>query len=248
MRYAIVTETWPPEINGVALTVEGLAQGLRARGHAIDLVRPRQPHDGEEVDSTLLVRGFPLPRYPGLRFGAPALRTLANHWRAQRPDAVYIATEGPLGWAARRAARALNVPVATGLHTRFDHYMRDYGFGFLEPIAMRWMRRFHNAGDATLVATRELQDDLTRRRFANPMRLARAVDGTLFHPSKRDARLRESWGAGDGSLVAIHVGRIAAEKNLSLALAAFRSLQRVRPEARMVFVGEGPLRASLAAP
>lgn len=247
MRYAIVTETWPPEINGVALTVEGLAHGLRARGHAIDLVRPRQPHDGDEVDDTLLVRGFPLPRYPGLRFGAPALRTLANHWRAQRPDAVYIATEGPLGWAARRAARALNVPVATGLHTRFDHYMRDYGFGFLEPIAMQWMRRFHNAGDATLVATRELQDDLTRRRFANPMRLARAVDGSLFHPSKRDTHLRESWGAGDGTLVAIHVGRIAAEKNLTLALAAFRALQRVRPEARMVFVGEGPLRASLAA-
>ena len=151
MRYAIVTETWPPEINGVALTVEGLANGLRARGHAIDLVRPRQPLDAPDVDDTLLVRGFPLPRYPGLRFGAPALRSLARHWGARRPDAVYIATEGPLGWAARRVARRLDVPVATGLHTRFDHYMRDYGFGFLEPIALRWMRRFHNAGDATLV-------------------------------------------------------------------------------------------------
>jgi glycosyltransferase involved in cell wall biosynthesis len=246
MRYAIVTETWPPEINGVSLTVEGLAMGLRARGHTIDLVRPRQPQDAATVDDTLLVRGFPLPRYPGLRFGAPALRTLARHWGARRPDAVYIATEGPLGWAARRVARRLGVPVATGLHTRFDHYMRDYGFGFLEPIALRWMRRFHNAGDATLVATRELQDDLAEKRFANPLRLARAVDGTLFHPAKRDPRLRERWGAGDGTLVVIHVGRIAAEKNLALAIAAFRALQRARPEARMVFVGDGPLRASLA--
>ena len=246
MRYAIVTETWPPEINGVALTVEGLAEGLRARGHAIDLVRPRQPGDAATLDDTLLVRGFPLPRYPGLRFGAPALRSLARHWGARRPDAVYIATEGPLGWAARRVARRLGVPVATGLHTRFDHYMRDYGFGFLEPIALRWMRRFHNAGDATLVATRELQDYLAERRFANPLRLARAVDGTLFHPAKRDARLRETWGAGDGTLVAIHVGRIAAEKNLALGIAAFRALQRVRPESRMVFVGDGPLRALLA--
>ncbi|MUV14173.1 glycosyltransferase family 4 protein [Noviluteimonas gilva] len=246
MRYAIVTETWPPEINGVALTVEGLALGLRARGHAIDLVRPRQPGDAAVVDDTLLVRGFPLPRYPGLRFGAPALRSLARRWGARRPDAVYIATEGPLGWAARRVARRLGVPVATGLHTRFDHYMRDYGFGFLEPIALRWMRRFHNAGDATLVATRELQDYLAERRFANPLRLARAVDGALFHPAKRDARLRESWGAGDGTLVAIHVGRIAAEKNLSLAITAFRALQRVRPESRMVFVGDGPLRTPLS--
>lgn len=246
MRYAIVTETWPPEINGVALTVEGLALGLRARGHAIDLVRPRQPGDGDALDDTLLVRGFPLPRYPGLRFGAPALGALTRHWNARRPDAVYIATEGPLGWAARRVARRIGVPVATGLHTRFDHYMRDYGFGFLEPLALRWMRRFHNAGDATIVATRELQEYLARRRFDNPLRLARAVDGTLFHPVKRDAQLRATWGAGDGTLVAIHVGRIAAEKNLALAIAAFRAMQRVRPESRMVFVGDGPLRASLA--
>ena len=246
MRYAIVTETWPPEINGVSLTVEGLALGLRKRGHGVDLVRPRQPGDAERVDDTLLVRGFPLPRYPGLRFGAPALRSLHRHWSTATPDAVYVATEGPLGWAARRVARRLGVPIATGLHTRFDHYMRDYGFPFLEPIALRWMRRFHNAGDATLVATRELQEWLARHRFANPMRLGRAVDGTLFHPAKRDASLRASWGAGDGTLVAIHVGRIAAEKNLALAIAAFRALQRKRPDARMVFVGDGPLRAPLA--
>jgi glycosyltransferase involved in cell wall biosynthesis len=246
MRYAIVTETWPPEINGVSLTVEGLAQGLRQRGHAIDLVRPRQAHDPGTLDDTLLVRGFPLPRYPGLRFGAPALRSLSKRWEATTPDAVYIATEGPLGWAARRVARRLGVPVATGLHTRFDQYMRDYGVPFLEPIALRWMRRFHNAGDATLVATRELQDDLARKRFANPLRLARAVDGAMFHPAKRDPHLRAAWGAADGTFVAIHVGRIAAEKNLALAIAAFRALQRKRPDARMVFVGDGPLRAPLA--
>lgn len=246
MRYAIVTETWPPEINGVSLTVEGLVVGLRKRGHVVELIRPRQPGDDARVEDTLLVRGFPLPRYPGLRFGAPALRALHRHWSNAAPDAVYVATEGPLGWAARRVARRLGVPIATGLHTRFDHYMRDYGFPFLEPIALRWMRRFHNAGDATLVATRELQEWLAQHRFANPMRLARAVDGALFHPAKRDAHLRAAWGAGDGTLVAIHVGRVAAEKNLALAIEAFRALQRVRPDAVFVFVGDGPLRGPLA--
>jgi glycosyltransferase involved in cell wall biosynthesis len=245
MRYAIVSETYPPEINGVALTVEGLASGLRKRGHAIDLVRPRQAQDLDTYDDILLVRSFPLPRYPGLRFGAPALRALTRRWRAQRPDAVYIATEGPLGWAARRVAKRMGVPVATGLHTRFDHYMRDYGFGFLEPIALRWMRRFHNAGDATLVATRELQEELLRHAFTNPMRLGRAVDGDLFHPSRRDHALRATWCAADSTLVAIHVGRIAAEKNLMLAIEAFRALQIVRPDACFVFVGDGPLREGL---
>ena len=113
MRYAIVTETWPPEINGVSLTVEGLAVGLCKRGHTIDLVRPRQPQDGEHVGDTLLVRGFPLPRYPGLRFGAPALRTLERHWSTTRPDALYIATEGPLGWAARRVARPFRASISS---------------------------------------------------------------------------------------------------------------------------------------
>ena len=101
MRYAIVTETYPPEINGVALTVQGLEQGLRARGHEVSLVRPRQA--GESADAIgaaheFLVRGAPLPRYPGLRFGLPATRKLVAHWRKSRPDALYVATEGPLGW------------------------------------------------------------------------------------------------------------------------------------------------------
>ena len=143
---------------------------------------------------------------------------------------MYIATEGPLGWAARRVARRLGVPVATGFHTRFDHYMRDYGFGFLEPIALRWMRRFHNAGDATLVATRELQEYLRRTRFANPVRL-RARGRRHAVPSRASAmRACARRGArATATLVAIHVGRIAAEKNLALAIAAFRALQTRAP-------------------
>src|SRR5688572_13071020 len=106
MRYAIVTETYPPEINGVALTVQGLEQGLRARGHAVELVRPRQAGDaGTGLAHELLVPGLPLPRYPGLRFGLPCAGRLRAAWARQRPDAIYVATEGPLGWSALRAAR-----------------------------------------------------------------------------------------------------------------------------------------------
>jgi glycosyltransferase involved in cell wall biosynthesis len=133
MRHAIVTETWPPEVNGVALTVRQLAEGLQARGHAVQVVRPRQPGDGDgdaSAPDRLLVRGLPLPRYPGLR-GLPATGALARAWRAAPPDAVYVATEGPLGWSALRVARRLGIPAATGLHTRFDRYMRDYALPVL---------------------------------------------------------------------------------------------------------------------
>ena len=156
MRYAIVTETYPPEINGVALTVRGLEQGLRARGHEVSVVRPRQSADGQGDGAAheLLVRGLPLPRYPGLRFGLPCAARLRRAWTAQRPDAIYVATEGPLGGSALKAARALGIAAATGFHTRFDEYMRDYGAPFLVGAALAWMRRFHNGADATLVPTR----------------------------------------------------------------------------------------------
>ena len=165
MRYALVTETWPPEVNGVALTVQGLARGLASRGHAVEVVRPRQPADRREDSdegtlATLLLPGAALPRYPGLRFGLPATATLARHWREAPPDAVYIATEGPLGWSALRAAARLGIPVASGFHTRFDRYMRDYGMPWLEGTALAWMRRFHNRADATVVPTTELAQQL----------------------------------------------------------------------------------------
>ncbi len=245
MRYAIVSETYPPEINGVALTVQGLEHGLRARGHEVHVVRPRQATDEAGQAHELLVRGAPLPRYPGLRLGLPATSRLQANWTATRPDAVYVATEGPLGWSALRAAQRLGIPAATGFHTRFDEYMRDYGAAFLAQTALRWMRRFHNSADATLVPTRELVAFLQEQRFANVVRLPRAVDTVLFDPHKRDPALREQWGVDDRGFVAIYVGRIAAEKNLDLAVRAFRELQKARPDARFVWVGDGPARARL---
>ena len=245
MRYAIVTETYPPEVNGVALTVQGLEQGLRARGHDVQLVRPRQNERDTAAEHEHLVRGAPLPRYPGLRIGLPATRELQAAWRDARPDAVYVATEGPLGWSALRAARRLGIPAATGFHTRFDEYMRDYGVPFLAHTALRWMRRFHNSADATLVPTRELVEFLQGQRFDNVVRLPRAVDTALFDPQRRDAALRRDWGVDENALVAIYVGRIAAEKHLDLAVRAFRRIQQQRPDARFVWVGDGPAREKL---
>ena len=245
MRYAIVTETYPPEVNGVALTVQGLEMGLREAGHQVDLVRPRQGDEADNGDA-LLVSGAGLPRYPGLRFGLPAPKRLARQWQQHRPDAIYIATEGPLGWSALRTARRLGIPVATGFHTRFDEYLPDYGVAWLQAAAMRWMRRFHNQADATLVPTQELQQFLTGQGFDRVRLLARAVDSTQFDPQRRDPALREEWGIDGTGFAAIYVGRIAPEKNLGLAVKAFRKLQQVRPKARFVFVGDGPSREKLA--
>lgn len=247
MRFAIVTETYPPEVNGVALTVQGLETGLRQRGHAVSLVRPKQATDTAiAADDTLLVRGASLPRYPGLKFGLPATRRLMALWKDSPPDAIYVATEGPLGWSAVRAARRLGIPVATGFHTRFDEYMRDYGARFLEHTALRWMRRFHNGAQATLVPTRELADFLQSQGFHQVKRLARAVDAQHFSPARRDDALRAQWGLQPDDLAVIYVGRIAAEKNLDLSIRAFDAIRRQHPTAKFVWVGDGPVRERLA--
>ena len=247
LHIELVTETYPPDVNGVALTVQSLEHGLRQLGHAVGIVRPQRDDESPRPDpGLLLVEGAPIPRYPGLRFGLPAGKRLAARWMAQRPDAVYIATEGPLGWSALRACRRLGIPVATGFHTRFDDYVGRYGAGFLSPWVFSWLRRFHNKADATLVPTRELEHDLRQQGFRHVQRLGRAVDTRQFHPDWRDEMLRADWAAGTDPVV-LHVGRIAPEKNLPLAVRSFRALQAQRPGARFVWVGDGPARAELQA-
>jgi len=250
MRIVIVTETWPPEINGVALTVQSLAQGLAALGHSIEIVRPRQDDDDAAAIAGLdhlPMPGAALPRYPGLRFGLPAHRRLHRRWSQQRPDVLYIATEGPLGLTALGAARRLRIPVSTGFHTRFDDYARHYGLGFLTPTVYAYLRRFHNRADATLVPTVELATFLESNRFRNVRLLRRAVDTKLFHPQQRDEALRREWHLDGDDLAIIYIGRIAPEKNLDLAVTAFRAIQAQHPTARFVLVGDGPARKTLSA-
>jgi glycosyltransferase involved in cell wall biosynthesis len=249
MRIGIISETYPPEINGVALTVHSLASGLAAKGHGIDLVRPRQTanHVDEPGIDALETRGAALPRYPGLRFGLPVYRTLRQRWTQRRPDAIYVATEGPLGRSAVKTAVRLGIPVATGFHTRFDAYANHYGVGFLTPVVHNYLRRFHQRANVTLVPTDALAAELTAMGVDHARLLRRAVDTKLFHPSKRDNALRESWGVDADTPVVLYVGRIAPEKNLDLAVETFRAIQQVAPKARYVWVGDGPARAGLQA-
>lgn len=247
MHIAFVTETWPPEVNGVALTVHALARGAAALGHRVEVLRPRRRDEpaGEVGMDQVLLPGAALPRYPGLRFGLPAPRLLLGRWQAQRPDAIYVATEGPLGHSALRAARRLGIPACTGFHTRFDDFVHHYGFGFLTPAVFAGLRRFHNRAAATLVPTAELAGFLESNGFRNVRLLRRAVDTGLFDPARRDASLRAEWGVHGDELVLLHVGRLAAEKNIELALRAFAAVQVRHPGARCVIVGDGPSRAEL---
>ncbi len=179
--------------------------------------------------------------------GFPAGKRLLSKWHRDRPDAVCVATEGPLGWSAVRTARRLGIPAATGFHTRFDEYVSHYGAGFLAPVVLAWLRRFHNRAQSTVVPTLELADFLRQRGFARVEVMRRAVDTQLFDSSRHDLRLREAWGLRSDQVAVIYLSRIAPEKNLGLAVRAFRAIQQRQPDARFVFVGDGPARAALEA-
>lgn len=252
-RLAVVTETYPPEVNGVAMSMARVVDGLNRRNHDVQLIRPRQPArmgmqpTGKPEIDEVLTKGLPVPLYPNLRMGVPSKRSLVKLWSLRRPDVVHIATEGPLGWSALQAAQHLSLPVTSDYRTNFHAYGKHYRLGLLSKPIMGYLRKFHNRCDATMVPTEAMRVLLAERGFERLSVVGRGVDTQRFDPARRNAAMRASWGAASDDLVMGYVGRLAPEKNLGVVLAAFEAVKRLQPRARLVFVGDGPMRAELAA-
>jgi glycosyltransferase involved in cell wall biosynthesis len=251
LRVAVVTETYPPEVNGVALTVRAVVEGLLRRDHDVQLVRPRHhaleaAHIGARFHEVLL-RGLPIPRYSNLKMGVPSKGELLRLWSVRRPDVVHIATEGPLGWSALRAALQLKLPISSDFRTNFHAYSEHYGIGWLRRPIMAYLRKFHNDAHCTMVPTDALRRDLESHGFRKLCVVARGVDTRRFGPEWRSDELRREWGAGPHDLVVACVGRLAPEKNLGLLIEAFDAISRVSKGAKLVLVGDGPMRAELQA-
>jgi len=263
LRIAFVTETYPPEVNGVAMTLAELVRRLHARQHQITLIRPRQGHErvGQKAPQAdqasplrsrlpieeFLVHGVQIPRYSQLRMGLPAKRFLIQQWTSQRPDVVHIATEGPLGWSALQAARRLKLPVSTDFRTNFHAYSGHYGLRWLYKPIMGYLRTFHNLAHRTTVPTKTLMAQLAASGFERLAVVARGIDAERFNPMHRSEALRASWGLVEGDFAVLYVGRLAAEKNLDRLAIAFEAIERANPRARLILVGDGPMRSVLEA-
>jgi glycosyltransferase involved in cell wall biosynthesis len=244
---AFVTETFPPEVNGVAMTVGRLVSGMRELGHRVSVIRPRQGRADLGDEHEFPVPGLPLPGYPGLRFGLPAGGQLARRWRQRRPDLVHVVTEGPLGWSAVSAARRMGIPVTSGFHTNFDRYSVHYGLGWMRPAVAAYLRTLHRRTRATMVPTAALAADLAGEGLSGVRVVGRGVDTALFDPHRRSPDLRGEWGVKEDGLACLYVGRLAPEKNLALVEKSFAAIRAVCPAARMVWVGDGPAAARLRA-
>jgi glycosyltransferase involved in cell wall biosynthesis len=256
MRLSLVTDTYPPDVNGVALTLRRLRGHLVGRGHVVEVIVPgdlreRACETGEidpaEPAAALRLAALPVPGYKGLRFGLPARGPLRRHWQEHRPDIVYVATESLLGFSAVDAAKDLGIPAVSGFHTNFDSYMADYKLPMLKDLTGGYLRTLHNRTAATFAPSPDLIARLTQEGFRNIRLLGRGVDTVMFDPARRDPALRAAWGAGPTDTVALYVGRIAPEKNLPLAERAYARLAAAEAAAGrrlvVVVVGDGPKRA-----
>ena len=249
VKLAIVTETYPPEINGVASTIARFISGLAKLGHDITLIRPRQgSKDIPKTESNfkeILTFGVPIPGYSSLRMGLPQKNMLLKKWSSDRPSLVHIVTEGPLGWSALEAAKKLNIPVCSDFRTNFDAYSTHYGLSFLKSPIQRYLRYFHNNSNFTMVPTQDLKNQLLSNGFERLRVIARGIDTELFNPTKRCHELREQWGIRDDQRVVIYVGRFASEKNLQVTVDTFKAMLQVDPNLKMVWVGDGPEKSAL---
>jgi glycosyltransferase involved in cell wall biosynthesis len=219
MRILVATDAWRPQVNGVVRTYERLAEETLGLGAELEFITPEEFHT------------VPAPTYREIRLSMPGFARVRRRFNEITPDAVHIATEGPVGWMARSHCLARRIPFTTSFHTRFPEYLRPR-FGIPEGWTYAAMRLFHNAGAGVMVATPSLSAELSSRGFERILPWTRGVDTTLFAP-------RPVRRFGDGP-VFITVGRVAVEKNI----AAFLDCDL---PGRKVVVGDGPQRSELAA-
>ncbi|MBL8381155.1 MAG: glycosyltransferase family 1 protein [Burkholderiales bacterium] len=220
MRILIVTDAAPPQVNGVVITLTTLARELGVLGHDVHFITPAS------------FRTVPCPTYPEIRLALLPGAGVGRVFDQLRPEAVHIATEGPLGIAARRQCMRLGLPFTTSYHTRFPEYVRARA-PIPRALTYAWLRRFHQRAARVMVPTASIRDELAARGFANTTVWPRGVDLARFSPDGAHADI----GAGDGPVFA-YVGRVAVEKNLR----AFLDLDL---PGRKVVVGDGPQLAQL---
>lgn len=247
-RLALFTDTWVPQVNGVARTLDRLITECHARGIETMVVTPE---DAEPDLATPGVTRWPSRAfwaYPQLRMSTPSPSRAVRLLEQFRPSLVHLATPFGVGLSGRRAARTLGLPLVTSYHTHFTAYLRHYRLQALDTISWPSLRWFHNGGRHTYAPTRIVANELTARGFHGVRVWGRGIDTARFSPSHRSEALRTSLGCGPDTLLVAYVGRLAPEKGIDTAMAAMAPLLAAAPSrVRFLVVGDGPAEERLRA-
>jgi phosphatidylinositol alpha 1,6-mannosyltransferase len=248
MRIGLVTDTYTPQVNGVTTVVSRIVAALGNAGHEVGVVAPRYPaRDGPGDPSELRVPSIPFPPYPAIRLSWPQSGAITRFFDELRPEIVHVHTEGPLGLVGRGYALRRRIPLVTSFHTDFPRYAQDYGAGALEPLVWRWLAWFHGPAAVTLTPGEAICADLARH-IGHARVWGRGVDPRQFHPSHRDQSWRRWLAGGDSTTIVLHVGRLAAEKNLGVLIDSWRlAREALAEQATFVVAGEGPWKDRIVA-
>jgi phosphatidylinositol alpha 1,6-mannosyltransferase len=243
MRVAMITESFPPDLNGVAHSVQRVAESLVDRGHEPLVVAPRAAHDAKDPGSfsypVIRVPAVPLPGYPSFRLGLPS-RRVSDALIRHRTEVVHLASPAFLGAHGSRVARLLGLPVVAVFQTDLPSYARAYRLGRAgESFAWSWLRGIHNDAARTLAPSTVTATGLLGHEINNVWLWGRGVDTARFDPARRSEQIRAKLAPG-GELIAGYVGRLATEKRVEL-LAGITALHGVR----LVIVGAGPAESYL---
>jgi glycosyltransferase involved in cell wall biosynthesis len=225
-----------------------MAHRLPEHGVATVVVAPRYPHAHRGIPGELRVRSVPFPRYPAVRLSLPVPGQVRRFLAGFRPDVIHVATEGPLGVAGRAVAVRRRIPLVTSYHTDFPGYCRHYGAPALERVAWRWLRWFHRPARLTHTPGEFVRDTLHAHGIRQAVVWGRGVDTDHFHPDRDGSVWRRRLGLDPATVLVIHVGRLAPEKNVEVLADAW-AIARASLNGRAAFVvaGEGPMGARLDA-
>ena len=247
LRLALFTDTYPPQVNGVARTLARLRDAVRERGGDVRVFTTDDPEcEASNEHDVLRFPAVGFWAYDGIRLAWPSRRAVRDALIDFRPTLVHSATEFGVGIAGRVVAKTLGVPFVSSYHTSFTEYAGYYKLGLLAQPGWRYLRWFHNGGLRTYCPTRAIARQIEMEGFRNTRVWSRGVDTTRFNPLFRSTELRAKIGAREDTLVVAYVGRLAAEKGIGTAIEAMRMASEQRP-GQVVFacVGSGPFESEV---
>src|SRR5262245_22413620 len=248
MRIALFTDTYVPQVNGVANTLKRLVQHCEASGHDVALITPQvEPFTQSSPALHVRLPAVPLPFYPELSLARMLDGASAKRLRAFAPDIIHCATEFTIGWSGAIWAAQNRVPLVTSFHTNFPQYVGAYGFGALEQAAWRYLRAFHSRASLTMCPSRATLERLRAAGFAGDLRIwSRGVDAQRFTPARRRSEVRAELAPGYEHIL-LYVGRLAPEKRVDMLLEAFAQVRESSQSVALVLVGHGPAAEELVA-
>ena len=247
MRISVVSETCWTEISDITVTLRQLIPGLIDKGHQIQLICPdyniREAPTFSNNLSLYPIKYFSFISYKNSRYGLPSRKALLRIWENQKPDIIYVTTQGPLGWTAVTQAKRLKIPTVSYFNADYLSFRQECRINALKTLARKYLIKVLNKSNTTIVSTEGQKKKLLEMGINSIAVLGQGVDANLFTPEKRSVKLRQKWGVKQLDPVLLYVGRIDTESNFDQAIRTYFILHSMNKQLKfvLVLVGDGPL-------